>query len=63
MNSGFGVVADMNLRFLMYDCKTDKNEALSGKNVTDEIGGEGREWAERHLRKISWVGCEAAIER
>jgi hypothetical protein len=30
--------------------------------VTEEIGGEGREWAERHWRKLSWAGSETAID-
>lgn len=38
MNNGFGVVEDMNLRFLIYDFSTDGYEGLFGKKVTEEIG-------------------------
>ena len=35
---------------------------MLGKNVTEDTGGEEREWLERHWRKFSWVGSEAPIE-
>lgn len=41
----------------------DVYEELLGKYVTDEIGGDGGwERLERHWRKVSWIGSEAAIE-
>lgn len=39
MKRGFGVVGDENLRFLMYDSRTDEYEVLLGKYVFEEIGG------------------------
>lgn len=39
MKSGFGVVGDVNLRFLMCDLSSDEYEELLGKYVSEEIGG------------------------
>ena len=43
MKDGFGVVDELNLRFLMLDCKMVEYEGLLGKYVTEEIGGLGSE--------------------
>lgn len=43
MNRGLGVVVEVNLRFLVYDCKVDVKEGSVGKKVTEEIEGEAME--------------------
>lgn len=49
MKDGFGVEEELNLRFLMEDCKMEEYDGEVGKKVAEEIGGMvGSEWSERH---------------